>query len=62
MLIGLFLVRGFLWLVLFPVTWLIATPIVLVAAAFAPLPYWSAVRGLYGSVTHIWKEWGFASW
>ena len=56
--IGLVLLRLLIWLVLFPVVWVIATPIVLIAAAFARMPYWSAVRELYGSVSYIWNEWG----
>lgn len=45
------------WLVLFPIMLLLATPIVLIAALFAPDPYWQAVRGFYGCVTYIWIRW-----
>jgi hypothetical protein len=45
------------WLVLFPLMWLVATPIILIAALFAPVPYAQAVRGFHGSVTYMWHHW-----
>lgn len=46
------------WVLLFPAIWLAATPFILVTACFRHAPYRFAVLGMYGSVTHFWKEWG----
>jgi hypothetical protein len=46
------------WLLLFPVVWLVASPVILIAAPFAEVPYWQAVRGYFGCVTDVWARWG----
>lgn len=56
-LLGRILLSLVVWFILFPTMWLLATPIILVAALFAPAPYWQAVKGFYGSVTYIWHNW-----
>ncbi len=54
--IGQVLLKVVIWVVVLPITWILATPIILLAAAFAPLPYWSGVKALYGSVTYMWNN------
>jgi len=46
------------WIILFPVVWLVSTPIILLAALFRRKPYRAAVAEMYGTVTDCWKEWG----
>jgi len=46
------------WIVLFPVVWIIVTPIILVGAFFHSLPYPKAVPSMYGKVTKLWADWG----
>ena len=46
------------WIILYPVLWLLATPVILVAAVFRPRPYWQTVRMMYRAVTDFWSEWG----
>jgi len=58
--IGRTLLSLLLWLGLFPVIWLLATPVVFAAAPFAPIPYWEAVKGFYGCVTDLWARWGLS--
>jgi hypothetical protein len=56
-LLGHLLLSLAIWLILFPLMLLVATPIILIAAPFAPAPYWHAVSGFYGSVTYMWRNW-----
>ena len=46
------------WVVLFPVLWLAAAPIILVLAAFQQQHYLSAVRRLYRGLTWFWIDHG----
>lgn len=45
------------WIILYPVFWVLATPVILIAAIFRPRPYWQAVRTMYRAVTDFWSEW-----
>ena len=56
-LVGGILLRLLIWMILFPVAWLVSTPIILVVAVFRQDPYWTAVADMYGSVTDFWKGW-----
>jgi hypothetical protein len=56
--IGGALLRLIWWVALFPVLWLVATPVIFVAAVFTSVPYWQAVKGFYGCVTDLWRRWG----
>lgn len=58
-LIGDLIPQLLLWLVVLTLLWLLATPVILIAAVFVPIPYWSAVKGMFGSVTYICNRWMF---
>jgi len=46
------------WVVLFPVLWLAATPVILVLAGFQHEPYSIAVWRMYWVVTCFWIDYG----
>jgi hypothetical protein len=49
------IVEVLLYLLVFPIAWVLMTPIILVGAFFREQPYFSAVRDGYGDVTE-WCE------
>jgi hypothetical protein len=50
---------GFIWwIVLLPVIWLLATPLILVGSLFSGQSYGNAVMDKYRKVTRFWSEWG----
>ena len=46
------------WVLLYPILWLLAAPVILIAALFSKYPYWEAVRDMYRRLTKWWTEWG----
>lgn len=55
------LVRSvFLWLVLFPVVWLVAAPFILLLALFRTGPYSMDVSSMFIAVNRFWDDWGIA--
>lgn len=50
------LVRLVLWLILLPVSMVLATPFVLVAAAFSGRPYFESVKDGYRGVYDFWMR------
>ena len=46
------------WVVLFPVVWLAATPVILVLAGFRHETYSVAVHRMYSAVTQFWIDYG----
>jgi hypothetical protein len=53
-----FFLEPLLWIVLLLIAWLVSTPVILVAAAFRPEPYGTAIAKMYGTVTGFWKKRG----
>lgn len=53
-----FLIGILWWAVLFPVVWLVCTPIILMVGLFRRQPYRCAVTDMYGAITVFWREWG----
>lgn len=47
-----------LWVVVFPLLWIICTPYILIVAAFGPDPYRESVASMYGGVNDFWRKWG----
>lgn len=50
------LLQTLLYLALLPISLIVATPFVLVAAVFGSGPYWNNVRESYGKLTDFWFE------
>ena len=46
------------WVVLFPVVWLAATPVILALAGFRHETYSVAVHRMYSAVTQFWIDYG----
>jgi hypothetical protein len=59
---GEFILRGLgglvLWLFLYPITWLVSAPFILVFAAFKPGPYGASVVAGFQRATSFWSKWG----
>jgi hypothetical protein len=45
-----------LFIILFPVVWLVVTPVVLVSALFKGGGYSASVRSMYAAVTRFWTR------
>ncbi len=45
-----------LFIILFPVVWLLATPVILVSALFRRDGYSASVRSMYSDVTRFWAR------
>jgi hypothetical protein len=52
-LLGSFVVRLLFYLILFPLSWLLLTPVILLGAAFTRDPYLESVRNGYRNVTEF---------
>lgn len=46
------------WIMLFPVLWVAATPVILLLAGFQHEPYLITVRRMYSAVTYSWIDYG----
>jgi hypothetical protein len=49
-----------IWVFVFPVAWVLSTPIILISSVFAKGPYWTSVKKKYGAVTRWCGNWGWA--
>jgi len=53
---GRLLVCIVIWLLLFPASWVLLTPIILIGAAFTHYGYWESVKNAYRNVTEFWAQ------
>jgi hypothetical protein len=44
------------WLLLYPISWTLLTPVILIGAAFTRDPYWESVKNGYRNVTEFWSR------
>ena len=51
-----------MWVLLFPVVWIMSTPVILVSAIFSKKPYWKSVKDKYRAVTEWWAMYGSMWW
>ena len=49
-----------IWIIVFPVAWVISTPKILISSFFAKDPYWISIKKKYGSVTKWCEKYGWA--
>lgn len=53
-----FIIVFFVWLILFPASWIVTTPFILIFSAFQHRPYFYAVADGYRAVTNFWIDLG----
>jgi len=51
-----FLGRILFTLLLLPITWIVVSPYILIAAFFTERPYWEAVGDGYSNATDFWRD------
>lgn len=47
-----------IWVLLYPVVWLVMTPVILIWARYSTEPYWDAVREHFRLTTTTWRNMG----
>ena len=48
------------WIIVFPVAWVLFTPVILISSAFGKDPYWISVKRKYRAVTEWCGRYGWA--
>jgi len=48
----------FWWILLLPLIWIVATPIILVISIFSEIPYNKAIIRAYDKIIQYWKKYG----
>jgi hypothetical protein len=56
--LGRILLEIFFWAILFPITWIVCTPFILIISAFRPRPFFASVSNGYKTVTNFWSTYG----
>lgn len=54
-----FIGRCLFGLLLLPISWVVASPYILIAAFFTGRPYWESVKDGYGNATDFWSDLNF---